>query len=51
LGLFITKGLVLALGGTIKMKSKEGVGSVLKVTIPTSQKIHSMTIPLASIDI
>ena len=51
LGLFISKGLVAALGGTISMKSKEGVGTTLKVTIPISQQIMSMTEPLISFDI
>ena len=34
LGLYITKSMVEALGGTIRFQSKEGEGTVFVVTIP-----------------
>ncbi|MFT6896858.1 MAG: signal transduction histidine kinase/CheY-like chemotaxis protein [Paraglaciecola sp.] len=37
LGLAITKGLVELMGGSIKLSSREGVGSLFKVTIPHQQ--------------
>jgi len=37
IGLYQTKGLIEAHGGTIEVTSKEGAGSTFRVTLPASQ--------------
>ena len=45
LGLSITRGLVLLHGGTIKLESMVGLGTVATVTLPASRLVTEETIP------